>query len=110
MIVETCDVCTRCNCLMALGLDVCPTCGDIQRPAHYSMTNGQVGRLASDAILKTLWENDAAHGSKWKRITDDEDVEHIIAHLNNHLAGDTSEPHIEHALTRVAFILARKAS
>ena len=108
MSIETCAVCIRCNCFIALGLDVCLTCGEIQRPAHYSMTNGEVGKLAADAILKTMWDNQGVHQYSWKARSDVVDVDHITAHLNSYLSGDTSEPHIEHALTRVAFILARK--
>lgn len=108
--LQNCMACPRCKCLMALGLKTCPTCGGTQLPAHYSTTHGQLGNLAADTVLKVLWDNDASHGERWKRISDSEDIEHIENHLLLYSAGDTSEPHIEHAITRMAFILARKGA
>jgi hypothetical protein len=60
------------------------------------------------AIGQTLEANAPKHGMKstWRSI----DIEAHLVHAHNHIAswfsGDQSEPHIEHALTRLAFAAA----
>lgn len=71
------------------------------------MNHNAIGTIAKQRILLTLAINDDKHGEKWRTVSDAEDIKHVIAHLGAYQIGDTSEPHIEHALTRLAFILAR---
>lgn len=71
------------------------------------MTHQEIGSLAKHAVMLTLAINDKKHGEKWRTNSDAEDIRHIVAHLGMYNVGDTSEPHIEHALTRISFILAR---
>ncbi len=42
----------------------------------------------------------------WRGIPARDHVNHAIEHLFAYLAGDTSEPHIDHALTRTMFAVA----
>lgn len=39
--------------------------------------------------------------NNWKRITTNEHINHAYNHVNLYLLGDTSEPHLEHAMTRL---------
>lgn len=71
------------------------------------MNHNAIGALAKHAIMLTLAINDDKHGEKWRTNDDAEDIRHIIAHIGAYKLGDRSEPHIEHSLTRLAFILAR---
>lgn len=71
--------------------------------------NSQVASIACEAVLETMAEGQEKYGDGWRVRVDSDDFEHIRAHLDKFESGDTTEPHIEHALTRLAFILARRA-
>ena len=54
------------------------------------------------AAATTLHEGAIKYGAEnWKRITQDEHINHALNHLNLHLLGDTEEEHLTHALVRV---------
>lgn len=93
--------CQRCNCLK---VNDCPTCGLKNGHTYYS----RVVEAGADAIMETMMVNQDKHGDKWLSNSDLEDINHIREHLNMHLWHDDSEPHIEHAITRLGFILARR--
>ena len=61
--------------------------------------------LLRDVIQATM-EEGAAQGydGNWRRHNIAYHLEHIRAHIANAIAGDTTENHIEHALTRLAMI------
>ena len=73
------------------------------------MTYHEVANAAAKAILATL---QAGHGKyphdPWKTRPDSEDADHAIAHLMAYCESNNEEPHLSHALTRLAFILARQ--
>lgn len=71
------------------------------------MNHNAIGTIAKQAILLTLAINDEKHGEKWRTNDDAEDIRHIVEHLGAYSLGDRAEPHIEHSLTRLSFILAR---
>lgn len=54
----------------------------------------------------------AGHGAKkyarnnWRKIPMHEHIRHALIHLFKIMAGDTTEPHLWHALTRLAFAVA----
>ena len=93
--------CQRCNCLK---VNDCPTCGLKNGHTYYS----RVVEAGADAIMETMMMNQAKHGDRWLRNDDKEEIDHILNHLWLYSDGDTSEPHIEHAITRLGFILARR--
>jgi hypothetical protein len=72
------------------------------------MNYNEIAELAHDAVLLTLMINDDSHGGAWKTTSDGKNVSHAIEHLRKYLAGDTSENHIYHAITRITLILAKK--
>lgn len=72
------------------------------------MTHEQLAKLAYDTVLKIMSDNETIHpGNVWEKLTYKEHREHAINHLLEDIAGDESEPHIEHALTRIAMMLAK---
>jgi hypothetical protein len=67
-----------------------------------------VATRAQATILSVMKEGEQTHGESWQTRDDHTDLEHAKRHLNLLEAGDTSEPHLAHALTRLALILARQ--
>lgn len=72
------------------------------------MNYNEIAELAHDATLHTLMVNGEKHGDAWKTTSDGKNVSHAIEHLRKHLAGDATEPHLDHALTRIALIMAKQ--
>ena len=67
----------------------------------------QVAQDASRAIIETMTTAQASHGDAWRTRSPYEDIAHVIEHLRLFSVGDTTEPHIKHAITRLAFIVSR---
>jgi hypothetical protein len=63
---------------------------------------------AIGAIGEVLEANGHKHGmhGNWRSISLKENLVHAQEHISDALAGDTREPHLEHALTRLAFAVA----
>lgn len=54
------------------------------------------------AVAHVLGRGAEKYGeSNWKKITTNEHINHVLNHVNLYLLGDTSEPHLEHAMTRL---------
>lgn len=72
------------------------------------MTYHRISQLAQAAIIDTMYEGEAKYGtSSWVNRCNAEDVQHAIGHLHKLMMGDTSEPHLDHAMTRIACMKAR---
>lgn len=72
------------------------------------LTYNEIAENAADVILQVLAVNHTGHGDAWRTRSDGKDVNHIIEHLRKHLMKDDSEEHVEHAITRLALMLARR--
>lgn len=57
-----------------------------------------VGKVLMKGIKKYPKDN-------WRKISVDEHLNHAMIHLTAHFAGDTSEPHLDHAACRILFAL-----
>jgi len=72
------------------------------------MIHEQLAKLAYDTVLKVMTDNEAIHpGNEWAKLNYIKHREHAINHLLDDIAGDKSEPHAEHALVRIAMMLAK---
>jgi hypothetical protein len=72
-----------------------------------SINRDTTAQVAADAIKRVMDFGQPIHGNKWVNRENEIDLAHIRRHLDMFEDGDESEPHIEHALTRMAFILSR---
>lgn len=58
------------------------------------------------AVAKTLGANVASHGEgNWRKISAKLHINHALAHLLAHLAGDGQDDHLNHAACRLLFAL-----
>lgn len=73
-----------------------------------NLSYDEIAVNASTIILNCLLQNDEKHGDTWKNHSDGKDVSHIIEHLRKHLQADETEEHLEHSITRLALMLARR--
>ena len=67
-----------------------------------------VAQIAYGIVLEVMKAGEAKHGNTWLNRSDDLDIGHARVHLADHSKGDTSEDHLEHAMTRLAITLARR--
>lgn len=74
----------------------------IYLPIHQS-----VALIARDSILATLALGEAVHGDAWLDREDWIDLDHAIDHILAYRAHNDAED-IEHAITRLALLLARR--
>lgn len=74
------------------------------------MTYQAIAQQAAGAILAVLSSEGQAKYAHdpWRTRSDAEDADHAMAHIIALAAGDNSEPHLHHALTRLTLILARQ--
>lgn len=96
--------CQRCERLIIN--DQCSNCG-IRNRSTFVMNHLRVANIAKSLVLFTMNEGQPVHGNKWLTRDDNEDLTHMIAHLAAYQAGDRSEDHIGHCLTRGAMMKAR---
>lgn len=79
--------------------------GGRQSKMEYAV--GSADPLATLAMAKVQAEGDAKYGKdNWRRIPEQEHLNHALTHIALHQAGDTSEAHLAHALTRVHMAMA----
>lgn len=97
--------CQHCSALLVT--DHCMTCGHMQVSVGV-LSNRDVARIAKHTILNVMNEHAVSHGVAWVTREDEEDLDHMIKHLAAYKAGDRTEDHIGHTMTRGAMILARR--
>jgi hypothetical protein len=68
------------------------------------MPTGPMKALAQILAMGAERYNDPK-GKNWKKIPIEDHVNHAIAHLYEHLDGDTKEDHLGHAMCRAMFAL-----
>ena len=68
----------------------------------------RVADTAAEAIHTVMMAGQAKHGNSWLTRLDSDDLRHAREHLELLLSSDTSESHLEHTLTRLALVLARR--
>lgn len=75
-----------------------------------SKTEYRLDLIPTEAIFplaKVLKEGEEKYGSdkNWKRISTTDHLNHALIHIYAHLAGDTQDDHLSHALCRLAFAI-----
>lgn len=96
------------HCGKPMTATYCLDCG-MQTDTCPTVSYSAIARIAKHTILNTLNEHDQSKGNAWMKRDDDEDIDHMIAHLAAYKTGDRSEDHIGHTMTRGALIKARRA-
>lgn len=96
------------HCGKAITATYCFECG-MQTDTCPTVSYSAIARIAKHTVLNVLNEHDDSKGNQWIKRHDNEDIEHMIAHLAAFKMGDRTEDHIGHALTRGALILARRS-
>jgi hypothetical protein len=65
----------------------------------------KLAQIAYDTVLQTMQEGEQTHPpDEWQEVDIIDHICHASHHENDYIAGDTSEEHIAHALTRCAMI------
>lgn len=74
--------------------------------AHKTMSLYEVlGEIAKQTVIRTMIEGEKTHpANDWQEVDIIDHICHTSHHENDYIAGDTSEDHIAHALTRCAMI------
>lgn len=67
-----------------------------------------VAQVAYEIVKQVMSEGQPKHGSSWRMRSDSEDLMHARRHFELLLTGDASELHLEHTLTRLVLVLARR--
>lgn len=65
----------------------------------------EVMLTAARTVIDVMAANERRHGERWRDQDVTEHVMHAQRHLDAFMLEDTSEPHLEHALTRIAMAL-----
>ncbi len=64
----------------------------------------RVANKSFHAIVATMRKH-AAHGAAWKKRTVEHHLKHARDHIDKFLGHDETEPHLDHAATRLAMAL-----
>lgn len=65
----------------------------------------KLAQIAFDTVLQTMMEGEKTHpANDWQEVDIIDHICHTSHHENDYIAGDTTEDHIAHALTRCAMI------
>lgn len=65
----------------------------------------KLAQIAYDTVLQTMIEGEQSHpANNWWNISTGVHYHHVFKHLSEWGKGDTSEPHLDHAITRLAMI------
>lgn len=79
--------------------------GAKQSHAPYAFTS--IDPLALLRVALIQQQGDSKYGpDNWRRLPERDHINHALAHLFAHLAGDTSDDHLGHAAVRTLFALA----
>lgn len=77
------------------------------RESHAPHAFTSIDALALFRVAEIQYQGDQKYGpDNWRRIPSETHVNHALAHLFGHLAGDTSDDHLGHATVRIMFALA----
>jgi hypothetical protein len=73
--------------------------------APYAFTS--IDGMALHRVAQIQHQGDQKYGvDNWRGISEDDHLNHALAHVFAHLAGDRSDDHIGHAAVRMLFALA----
>jgi len=61
----------------------------------------ELAKVVSEGAKKYAPDN-------WRGLTVEDNLNRVLAHVYAHLAGDETDDHLEHALTRMVFAVAKK--
>lgn len=100
-----CDDCKTQNTYYACDQSSCEKHKEYKKLKDVKPIYIELAQIAFDTVLQTMIEGEQSHpANNWRNISTGVHYHHVFKHLSEWGKGDTSELHLDHAITRLAMI------